>query len=269
MNKIKTFERHAITESLSSDLFYIKSMYTPGDDLYDQLAHDYYFTYLDYHREEPNSRIDSTYHDHPHTFVTGSLTRKERLAFGEWLYDKWSHDHGAMVDDYGHEIPLFSISYIDKILRNEWLVHMTNHKDAIISDGFEGGIMDPKHLAYTFSANDLYDRSTSADGWFFAYHHQDVDRYAIGSYNNPKYGTEAVMFVSSGVKIWHYGDNEPQVIFNGKYAKNLVPINRDSDKMWNVEHKESFSTIFEDEEFDVVVQWVIDNFDQYRKVIAY
>jgi hypothetical protein len=269
MKQIKPFDSFMINESLSGDLFYLKSLFTPSDDLYDDLSHDYYDAYKDYFYDVTDAEVvpDESYDNDPFTFVQYDLNRKQRLKFGKWLYDQWKSNSYDMRDMYGEEIPLFSTASFTKIHRNEWLVHFTDYADYIIKDGFTGGIMDPKHLAYTFTAHST-DRDDDG-GWFFAYHNNDAVQFGVTSYNHTKYGSEAVMFMASGVEIFHYGDNEPQVIFNGEHTKHLIPIKKNDDDMWYIENKRNMDTVYEDEDLGGMIQWIKDHFQQYRKVIAY
>ena len=72
-----------------------------------------------------------------------------------------------------------------------------------------------------------------------------------------------VLFRASGVKMWHYSDEEPQVIFYGNTAKNIIPITKGENYAYAIKSKDKI--LYESDELEKVVDWVVDNYDQYRK----
>ena len=105
-------------------------------------------------------------------------------------------------------------------------------------------------------------------GYNFAYLLSDFVRYAKGDYSRGsrgyKYGDEAVIFRASGIKVWHHGDQEPQVIFYGNTATNIIPITSGENAEWAIYGKNR-RVLFENDDLQRVVNWLINNFDQYRK----
>jgi hypothetical protein len=269
MDLIKSFESYNINESLSSDLDYIVDLLTPGSELYDQLATKYYDLYDEYQLEiKSDDWLEEIefYGSDPFNYVI-NLPELELGEFGKWVYDRWWYDLDLMMNRYGTEIPLMAIASYENTIRNEWLVHFTDNADSIVNNGFVYGVVKPEHLAYTENAEyDAYDRS-SGGGWFFAYEASDVDYGIDGQFT--KYGSEAIMFISSGVKIYHRGDNEPQVIFNGEYAKSIVPIWRSKDiyGSWYVSNKNG-NKMYSGLDLLDVVRWVEKNFKLYKNDIV-
>ena len=103
-------------------------------------------------------------------------------------------------------------------------------------------------------------------GYNFAYDVERYDRYAHSNHGRGfKYGKEAVIFRASGMELWHYGDEEPQVIFYGNTAKSIIPITEGEEHQWAVKSVKTGRSLYENDDFDNVVVWVLRNFVQYRK----
>lgn len=100
-------------------------------------------------------------------------------------------------------------------------------------------------------------------GYNFAYTLSDFPKYAKKS-GGYKYGSEAVVFNASGIKVWHYGDEEPQVIFYGNTAKNIIPITSGENTEFAIYSKDN-KILYENDDLKNVVYWLIKNFNQYRK----
>ena len=82
-----------------------------------------------------------------------------------------------------------------------------------------------------------------------------------------KYGAECVIFRANGIEIYHSGDQEPQVIFEGKSATDIIPITSYED-IWQVgERGDTGEALFKDEDLDKVIWWIINNFAQYSKAL--
>lgn len=97
------------------------------------------------------------------------------------------------------------------------------------------------------------------------------------------------MFHANGIKVYHYGDEQHQVIFWGPSARDLVPIYHgnvdididhyddyidsrgDSDDTWYVTDDKSpyGRVLYFNQEIEDVIAWVENNFFQYRKRLNY
>jgi hypothetical protein len=173
------------------------------------------------------------------------------------LYEEFLKDGG----DWMHrndptEAPSFLHMGFERIVRNQWLVHYTNNPDDIAYNGFTIGMDDLTKLGITT--------------WF-------TDKGKPGGYNygvpadqarkiEGKYGKHAVIFRASGIEVYHYGDEERQTIFWGEDARDIVPIYNHYGK-WSVVDGMSGRTIFENEDVQAVVDWVVANFNQYRRTL--
>ena len=133
--------------------------------------------------------------------------------------------------------------------------------DSILQKGYQGQEI-PMLLGSQTSIYTNCDGGHNAGYSYFSI--RGIDQTRINMTLN---GNEAVIFNASGLRLWHHGDEEPQVIFFGNTAKNIIPITGGEDKDWAVRNSKTNRIIFEDDNFDKVVQWVINNFIQYRNAI--
>ena len=81
-----------------------------------------------------------------------------------------------------------------------------------------------------------------------------------------------MIFRASGVKLWHYGDNEDQVIFYGPSAKDIIYLefNDETDEWYISSTKRYGQILYQNEDLGEVVYWIERNYDQYRKhLISY
>jgi hypothetical protein len=185
--------------------------------------------------------------------------------FGKWLYMMIEDgDLGENKADY----PTWYFFDDAKVVKNQWLIHFTNDADSIAIEGFTRGVNEMDKLGLTTHFGDFYKKY---GGYNFAYKVEDYAKYAhsnrsFGGYKF-KYGKEAVIFNASGLRLWHNGDEEPQVIFFGDTAKNIIPIVEGENSTWSVRNAKTNRVIFENDNFDKVVQWVINNFIQYKNAI--
>ena len=155
------------------------------------------------------------------------------------------------------DLPPWTIMSFNRIVKDEWLVHFTDHAYSIAEEGFIYGAPDPSRIAYTRHESDSERQAGS--GYNFAFLAKD-SRNLTGD----KYGKEAVLFKANGILVTHYGDNEEQVIFLGSTARDIIPLVKDRwddyIKIGNLDIKK-FST------FKEAVKWTTANFNQYRKAI--
>lgn len=151
-----------------------------------------------------------------------------------------------------------------KLFKNGWIIHFTSDALSIAREGFRYGTDDVSRLAYTGAGS----TDGKAEGYNFGYDINDFDRFYRGYSGRPKYGSEAVLCQVSGVKVWHYGDEEYQVIFWGKDAKNIIPI-VEEDGYWKILSTKTGNKLIEFENLSDIVDWVMTNKEQYRKHLTY
>ena len=160
-------------------------------------------------------------------------------------------------------------SYFDlvdkKPLKNStWLVHFSDNVDSIEREGFTKGTdeMDYSELGLTTH------KSRKSVGYNFAYDtddYRDIRNSVGGSHGPPKYGKDCVVFQSSGIKAYHSGDEENQIIFWGPSVKPklIYPIWNIDNDFWEVgdtEHGVSDRRVrFEYGKINDAIEWVINN----------
>jgi hypothetical protein len=155
------------------------------------------------------------------------------------------------------DIPLFVVASYKRDIHNEWLVHMTNNLSGISNEGFNIGVTIDE-LAYTpglGTTNGKY-----GPGYNFAF---TADEAYVAEHSG--YGKYCVLFQGSGIMIWHYGDEQNQVIFYGPTAKNLIFITKsDEYSNWCVKSQITGRVLFDSALLEDVVDWCIRNFAQYH-----
>ena len=168
------------------------------------------------------------------------------------LCDHFVSEMQSIADDY--ELPSWCTMKFNRIVKNEWCIHFGSDSDSIAKEGFTGGTPDIEHLAYTNAGA----QKTSA-GYDFAFlmNDRNVD------YN--EYGDEAVIFRTSGVEIYHYGDNQNQVVFWGPNVKNFIPIHQDNGD-WVVYGAKGQILVRCGRPSEIAI-WATENLPQYRKQI--
>jgi len=186
-----------------------------------------------------------------------------KRKYGLWLF-KQINNHSLNIED--SEYPAWS--YFDRptLIKNQWLIHFTADADSIANNGFIYGVDDVDKLGLTTHLSDF---EKKYGGYNFSYELSDFIRY--GKTNRSwqsqeyKYGKEAVIFRASGVKLWHHTDEEPQVIFYGKTATNIIPITSGEDKKYGVHSSRNNELLYESDDMEDVVDWLVKNYAQYRK----
>ena len=153
-----------------------------------------------------------------------------------------------------NELPSWCYMDFNRIVKNEWCIHFTKDARNIVKYGFTGGTEDIDHLAYTDAGQE---KPSAGYNFAFLINDRNVD------YN--EYGDEAVIFRTSGVEIYHYGDNENQVIFWGPNVKNFIPIHQENGD-WVV-YGENGQVLVRKNEPSKIAIWATENLPQYRKQI--
>lgn len=169
------------------------------------------------------------------------------------------------IDYSDTEMPAWCFMDYAGIVKNQWLIHLTNDAAGIASEGFKYGLEDFCQIAFTkFRKPKLVDDPNFA--YCFAYTLGDFRRYGHdrGSY---KYGDEAVVFRGSGVRISHNGDSEYQTIFMAGSARDIVPIYKTSNGDYWISGGFGNKSVFEAKDIETCADWVEANFDQYRKTL--
>lgn len=186
--------------------------------------------------------------------------KKLIYGFGKYLLDRLN---GFDLNIPDTEYPSWVYFERADILKNQWLIHFTNDDVYDMSIfGFKKGVNDYTKLGLTKHVS-KFDKQHG--GYNFAYRIEDFEKYAHKISGGYKYGEQALLFQGSGIKTYHVGDEEPQVIFWGKFVKNIIPIYFEDDYMWTVKSNKTDKILFKNEELPIVVNWIVSNFNQYHK----
>jgi hypothetical protein len=181
---------------------------------------------------------------------------------------QWATDY-IMRHDPAEAASTQFFSLRDKRLvpRQTWLVHFTDDPDAIAEQGFAMGTHDMARLGLTTH----YKKSAKTFGGYnFAFIADS--KYANWAASERKYGKHAVMFQNSGVHTWHYSDEEDQIIFWGADVKPrdiVVLMHRDDWQVRSNDQRNGYTdrSLFVGD-FEKCVDWVIANFQQYRRALT-
>lgn len=255
-------KKRLLKEFLTNDgLSLIRYFSMSKEDKLNYLPHDYPYLIGKFIKE---NNIPIKIEGEAYEFVDELELKHPKIydEFSIWLYNMIKHHHLGIPDS---EYPAWSY-YDDKpeIIKNQWLIHFTDIADPIVKDGFKFGVSDANKLGLTTHLDDF---EKQYGGYNFAYTLTDYIKYARANSKKFKYGDEAVLFRASGVKLYHYGDEEPQVIFYGNTANNINAIVRGENAEWGIYNKIGNRVLFEDDNFNKVVNWFIKNYDQYRKIL--
>lgn len=128
-------------------------------------------------------------------------------------FSKMDKDDESDFEDYAttREVdamtPSTAFFTYEKLLpRTTWLVHFSDHVGRIIDNGIVCGHEEMDQLGLTTH----FRKNKCRPGWNFAF--EAESRYARGAVNyhhgKGKYGEDAVIFQSAGVRAWHGGDEE-------------------------------------------------------------
>lgn len=168
------------------------------------------------------------------------------------LCDHFVSEMQNIVDYY--ELPSWCTMDFNRVVKNEWCIHFGSDSENIAREGFTGGTPEIEHLAYT---NAGAQKSSAGYDFAFLINDRSVD------YNG--YGDEAVIFRTSGVEIYHYGDNQNQVVFWGPNVKSFIPIHQDNGD-WVV-YGQNGQVLVRCGRPSEIALWATENLPQYRKQI--
>jgi len=198
----------------------------------------------DVRAELESAELDTAYE------YLGELPDDLYADFSEHMQHRGGHNPYA---------PSFLFMDYHGLVKNQWLIHFTDAAEDIASSGFTIGMQDFSNLGLTVFIKD----TAKLGGYNFAF---TLDSYK--QYDYKKYGSEAVLFRASGIEIYHNGDEEYQVIFFGNTANTIIPITAGDDADYSVHGCKDGHVLYENDDIDEVIGWVVDNFAQYRKQLV-
>lgn len=155
------------------------------------------------------------------------------------------------------ELPSWHALEFKRVVKNEWCIHFGKDSYSIAKNGFTSGTQDIDKLGFTNRSDDM------GIGYNFAYlvNNEQID-YS-------PYGSEAVIFRTSGVLCYHYYDSEEQVIFYGPKAKDFIPLKKNQKtKKWEIIGNNG-RVLYSSQRVSDLCNWVETNLAQYRKQILH
>ncbi len=208
-------------------------------------------------------------------------TRKRRVYslvtnWYERVFDEAPGYIQSLYEEYGggaEYMPSWIFLKNPELVKNQWLVHGTTDRDGsnMASQGFIRGVKDFKKLGLTtFWTGEQAEKK--AGGYNFAFIPTDFLMYGMDG-DDPFYGDGTLLvFRASGIRCYHEADDQYQTIFNGKTATDIVVIHylMGSYIIYSKDGKKLFQTSSEGASSAIeAINWVIDNYDQYRRSIGW
>lgn len=250
-------DKQNIHEFASSDISAIqKYLNLTEEDKKKYLYTDFWYTWDSFSEEQ----VDVGDHQVNDYEDAEGLPQEIIDNWNDWIYDQIEDGNYRDIGIDDADVPTWAHMNFIKILRNKWLVHLTDNADGVVKDGFIYGVDNIDKLGLTTYMGD-FDKSYG--GYNFAYDINDVERFGISG-NGYKYGSEAVFFRASGAKISHYGDEEDQVIFYGKTATDRIPAYKGDDG-WELRSTKTDEIIVTKDNLGQLGEWIEKNFAQYSK----
>ena len=266
----KEYKQANLNEYITSDIVYLRDYFKmSAEDKKRHLPQEYSYLFDDFLQDEGIDLEDS---------IGGETDIDESIELVEWL----ERNNHYLFDEFAnylydrvttHDLPIPDSEYPawsffddrTQLIKNQWLIHFTEEAQKIAEEGFRYGVDDMTKLGLTTQLGE-FDKKYG--GYNFAYTLNDFNRYGksdyMGGNKEYKYGSEAVIFNASGIKVWHHGDGEPQVIFYGNTAKNIIPIIGGDQYKYGVYNKGG-RLLYENDEMEAMVKWITNNYQQYRK----
>jgi len=250
-----------LKEVLSNQLKYLEQylkMDERSQDINRALSHSYWIDEF-LSEEEHDESIDEFENDSEKVEWLESHNPELLVKYGQYVKGIPSYNNDS-------EMELYDIVTYQGFVRQKWLIHFSDDAYSIAKDqNFKKGTPyeDYQRLGLSTHFRDI----SKTGGFNFAYEVKDVEKYYKERRNSrPKYGKEAVIFKGDGIKVWHYGDQEPQVIFDGKVTtKPIIYVEYNEDDKWRINSTKTGEKIIEKEKIKDIINWVEQNYSQYQK----
>jgi hypothetical protein len=254
-----------IKEYISNPLIYLKRYLTMSEkDKKHHLVYQHPYLVKSFAKQyfDPQIKKFILNHKGEDYEIVEEFENKFPTEFVDFL--DWS---GGMVQKL-NPIPTWAVMNYQGVIKNQWLIHFTDFAEDIWNvQSFKYGVSNLDDLGYTTS----FTHASKKDGGYnFAYDIRDYAKYGRSSYKSGswKYGSEAVLFKASGIKAYHYGDEEPQVIFVGNTAHDIVYMKYNkTEGDWNIINSKTNKIIYRAQTLPDIVNWTVKNFNQYKKVL--
>jgi len=257
----KLLRESLINEFLTRDMVNLKTYFTmTNDEILQYLPLEYCYLFDNFIDEEDIGFYKNVGEESCE--IVEYIENNDKLLYGsfaKWLFNK-IHNHELPISD--SEYPAWSFFGEPELIKNQWLIHFTDNPMGIKNSGFKYGVDEMDKLGLTTHLGEFHKKY---GGYNFSYTLSDYIKYARNN-RGFKYGSDAVIFRASGLRLWHYSDEEYQTIFYGNTAKDIIPIVEIyGDYCIYSNDGGSSRLLYKSIHFDDVVNWLIINFDQYRK----
>lgn len=182
----------------------------------------------------------------------------------------------AAIERYNDDEPGMTKNTMDyrHPLINKWLVHYSDNGWDIFREGFKYGNEDMTNIGLTNAGST---KGKQHGDYLFAYDIDDAVRYGSSTHKGTgkfKYGEIAIVFIASGIEFYHYGDEEPQVVFDKKTPKGCFLIEKDDLEyddprdykfvIYGHAGKNGHQALASKENMKEALDWCQTNFRQYQ-----
>jgi hypothetical protein len=263
MKLFEIYKQNLLLEYIDNNLIYLRDYINASDeDKKKDLPEEFYYYFEDFYEDNLDEILDN----YPDFYIENysDIEGVEQLQndyidiyndFATWLLEKIEKQDLHINDS---DYPSWIFFDNAKILKNQWLIHFTDDAIGIAKEGFKYGVYDITKLGLTRHLS-KYDKDIS--GYNFAFTTYDT--------LNKNYGKEFVMFRASGLRLYHYNDEEYQVIFYGEQAKDIIPIIRGDEYDYSIREKNTYNIIYETDDIENIINWVKNNALQYKNKIIW
>ena len=256
-----------LREYVNNDIIYLKKYLEMDDDEKKRSsAYDFSYEFCDFYElsyDDGKYSCEEISND-PSGFVEQLETQDPELfdQFADWCFHRIEDHSFDSVPETDY--PAWSFFGQPEIIKNQWLIHFTDDAKGIAENGFIYGLDDYTRLGLTTM---IHGTEKDLGGYNFAYLLSDFNYGLKSGWDKYRYGDEFVVFRASGVRAWHYSDEEPQVIFFGDTAKNIIPVVGDyaENDICVLNKKMNCLLDVSDDKLGALLDWIPKNYEQYRK----
>lgn len=182
---------------------------------------------------------------------------KDQSDFQNWAVTH--HSVGQMPTD---EPPYLNMDY-GGVKKSGWLIHFTDNPKNIADQGFKYGFDDLSFRGLSVTTHFTEQHRLKHPGYNFAFDAEDARSLGSGI---GKYGRHAVVFWGAGVKTYHYGDEEKQIVFWGpSINKNMIFPVFSNNGSWTIEDARG-RTLKTTDDIMGCIEWIQVNWRMYQQI---
>lgn len=202
-----------------------------------------------------------------------SENKKALVAF----MNEYPREANAAIERYSDYEPGMTKNTMEyrHPLINKWLVHFSDNGWNIFHEGFKYGNEDMTNMGLTNAGST---KGKQHGDYLFAYDIDDAVKYGSKTRKGTgdfKYGDKAIVFIASGIEFYHYGDEEPQVVFDKKTPKGCFLITKEDLEyddprdykfvIYGHDKKNGHKVLASKENLEEALDWCKVNFRQYQQ----